>query len=83
MIKPMCVLLSESKTDGDVLFMTSKAPFTHFFYIGNECKNVTITNTFVINRLEKETPLFIKFLWFFHIVVLRKSHVHLVGVLRK
>lgn len=83
MIKPMCVLSSNTKTNGDVLFMTNKAPFTHFFYIDDNFKNVTIINTFCINKLEKESPFFIKVLWFIHIVILRKSNVHLVGVLRK
>lgn len=83
MIKPMCMVSSNSKTNGDVLMMTKKSPFTHFIYISEKTENVEITNTFFISKLHNDLPLYIKFLWVFHIFILRKTHVHLVGVLRK
>lgn len=83
MINPMCVVSSNSKTNGDVLIMTRKSPFTHFIYINERAENITIENTFFVSKLHKELPFRIKFLWFFHIVVLRKTHVCLVWVFRK
>lgn len=83
MIKPMCIVSSNSKINGDILLMTKKSPFNCCIYINEKCENIEIKNTFFLYEFKWNLPFYIKFLWFFHIVVLRKTHVHLVGVFRK
>lgn len=65
--------------DGDVVFC--KLPDVCAFVVGYN-RNIVIKNTLVYSNYYKMMPLKIKFLWFWHMVVLRKSHVYLTGANR-
>lgn len=85
-VKPICLIASDNVLiDGDVVF--HKGDFDHFIgdfthAIGAENKsNITIKNCFVATQFPKKSPLKIKMLWLWYMVILNKSHVYLTGVL--
>ena len=79
-MKAVCIISSDGVViDGDVVFC--KLQNVYSFLIEDK-RSITIKNTSFYNKYVKKMPLKIKALWFWHMVVLRKSHVYLTGVMR-
>ena len=82
-VKPICHLGNNVVIDGDVIFTRDPVgmyigDFTHVYKVNG--MNVTIMNTIQGCRVSNFKPLKLKILWFWHMVILRKSHVYLTGV---
>jgi hypothetical protein len=78
-MKAVCIIASDNVlVDGDVVFCKLKIPGWHI----ESKKNITICNCWLLKKFSKKMPMRLKMLWFWHMVVLRKSHVYLVGVMK-
>lgn len=81
-MKAVCIIASDNVVvDGDVVFNKIDSGF-HYSWSANDVKNITIMNTWTTHKYSKNLPFKLKLLWFWHMVILRKSHVYLTGVLR-
>lgn len=84
-MKAVCIIASENVViDGDVVFIDQdKFGSDIVVYLPNSIKNFQITprglNIYAYG-LPPKKGFKIKLLWFWHMVILRKSHVYLVGV---
>ena len=79
-MKSGCIIASDNVViDGDVVFCNLLDVYT-FAVEGKQ--NITIKNTSFYSKYTNRMPLKIKAFWFWHMVVLRKSHVYLTGVFR-
>lgn len=77
-MKAVCIIASDNVViDGDVIFC--KLQGVYLYHVGG-VKNVLIKNSLIYSSYYKNMPLKIKALWFWHMVVLKKSHVYLTGV---
>lgn len=83
MIKAVCIIASDNVViDGDVVFNKS-------YLSGLNCswqapvgiKNLTIKNTWTVDSWSGRIGFKLSLLWFWHMVILRKSHVYLTGVI--
>lgn len=83
-MKAVCIIASDNVViDGDVVFNKPEISGTQFAYsVGNPIKNLTIQNSIFATKWHKSFGIKLSILWFWHIVVLRKSHVYLTGILR-
>ncbi len=82
-MKAICVVASENVViDGDVAF--NKSESSGFDYIMQSSHGIKFTKNHSIFAVKysSDFPLNVKFLWFWHMIILRKSHVYLTGVLR-
>lgn len=87
MKKSMCIVVGDNVTfDGDVSFSRKN---NHFFervvFIPHTSRNIVFNTRGLLYvtapRIKDGAKILA--LWFWHMVVLRKSHVYLTGVLRK
>lgn len=85
-MKAVCIIASDNVViDGDVIFVDQfKFGSDICVYLPPEIKNFNISNGLVICPYGKcpSDSFKLKLLWFWHMVILRKSHVYLTGVLR-
>lgn len=83
-MKAICIIAGDNVLiDGDVIFNKpekSRAVFT--YYVNHPVNNLTIKNTWCTDRWNKHLGFKLSVLWFWHMVVLRKSHVYFTGVLK-
>ena len=83
-MKSVCIIASDNVViDGDVVFNRSDKSGTELAYLVDiHLVNLTITNCLMANQWDKSFRFKLSLLWFWHMVVLRKSHVYLTGALR-
>ena len=83
----MCIVVGDNVTfDGDVSFSRKNNPFfKRVVFIPPTSRNIVFTTRGLLYvtapRIKDGAKILA--LWFWHMVVLRKSHVYLTGVLRK
>lgn len=86
-VKPVCLIASDNVViDGDIVFHKGDfgrylGDFTHAIRAENK-SNMIIKNCLIATQFPKKSSLKVKMLWFWHMVILRKSHVYLTGVLK-
>lgn len=81
-MKAVCVIASEGAViDGDVVFY--KSDIFDCAVKSNFGVKFTENKSWFAVEFTKCMPIKVKILWFWHMIVLRKSHVYLTGVLRK
>lgn len=85
-MKSIAIVASrDAVADGDVLFLNKKKiySFDDILYVPNgnrlHCTKNGLLISFVVDH---KFTLKLLFLWFWHIIVLKKSHVYLTGVNR-
>lgn len=87
MIKSMCIVVGDNVVfDGDVSFSRQNNPlFEYVVFIPNASLNIVFTSQglFHVTRPMLKDGVKILALWFWHMTILRKSHVYLTGVRRK
>lgn len=87
MEKSMCIVVGDNVTfDGDVSFSRKNNPFFEYmvFIPPTSCNTLFTTRGLLhVASPRMKDGAKILALWFWHMVVLRKSHVYLTGVLRK
>lgn len=85
-MKAVCIIASDNVViDGDVCFINHKKSNMEYAMFCDFSKNsVTFKGKgyFYCNTFSKELGFKLAALWFWHMVVLRKSHVYLTGVLK-
>lgn len=83
-MKAVCIIASSNVViDGDVIFINrEKSSMECPIYCDWTHNNVRFTGKglFFANTFSSELKPKLMILWFWHLVVLRKSHVYLVGV---
>lgn len=86
-VKPICIICDGAKIKGDVIM--TKHPvgaylgdYTHVFYVDGLKKGVEITNTKYICRLRDCHGIYLKLVFIFNILVLRKDYFYMVGFLK-
>lgn len=80
-MKAVCIIASDGVAiDGDVVFIKNPQKFDYVVRAKFPFK-ITENGLVILSSTPKGVKL--KALWFWHMVVLRKSHVYLTGVLRK
>ena len=83
MIKAVCIIASDNVViDGDVVFNKSHLSGLNYSWqapVG--IKNLTIKNTWTVDSWSRRIGFKLSLLWFWHMVILRKSHVYLTGVI--
>lgn len=78
-MKAVCIIASDNVViDGDIVFCKSIGVCA-WYYRGE--KNITYRNAIVFRSFPSRSVKLMA-LWFWHMVVLRKSHVYLTGVLK-
>lgn len=83
-MKAVCIIASDNVViDGDVVFNKPDESGTIFaYYVDRTVNNLTIENSCFAVRWSKHLGFKLSILWFWHMVILRKSHVYLTGVLK-
>jgi len=86
-MKSVCIIASDNVViDGDVIFLNQyKFGSEIAVFVPVEVKNLRFSNKGLIVFFNGERPsigLRLKLLWLWHMVILRKSHVYLTGVLK-
>lgn len=81
-MKAICIIASDNVViDGDVVFnKRGETEFESAFQVLPGLKNITIMNSWVVENYHRKIGFKLSALWFWHMVILRKSHVYLVGV---
>lgn len=82
-MKAICIIASDNVViDGDVIFNKPESSgLDYTIYTEYEVKFTEKCSIFT-TEFRHELPLKVKLLWFWHMVVLQKSHVYLTGALR-
>lgn len=81
-MKAVCIVASDNVViDGDVVFNKVDSGFEYGWAV-HGVNNTTIMNTWYSEKYSKDFTLKLKLLWFWHMAILRKSHVYLTGVLK-
>lgn len=80
-MKAVCIIAGDNVViDGDVVFNKPEKSGAMFAYhIDHPVNNLTIKNSCFAVRWDRHIGFKLSILWFWHMVVLRKSHVYLVG----
>jgi len=88
-MKAVCIIASDNVVvNGDVVFNIQKKSGLDYSYKIHDVNNIFIINTVTTNRIpwikaiKPSTRIYLCSLWFWHMVILRKSHVYLTGVLK-
>ncbi len=86
-MKAVCIIASDNVViDGDVVFVDQyKFESEIVVYLPHSIKNFQLTKRglkIFAYGLPPKKGIKLKLLWFWHMVVLRKSHVYLTGVLK-
>lgn len=86
-MKAVCIIASDNVViDGDVVFIDQeKFGSETVIYLPHSIKNFSVTPSGLhvcAYGLPPKKGLKLKMLWFWHMVILRKSHVYLTGVNR-
>lgn len=86
-MKSVCIIASDNVViDGDVVFIDQeKFGSETVIYLPHSIENFKVTQRGLhvcAYGLPPKKGLKLKLLWFWHMVVLRKSHVYLTGVFR-
>lgn len=83
-MKAVCIIASSNVVvDGDVIFINrEKSSMECAIYCDWTNNNVMFTEKglFFANTFSSKLKPKLMILWFWHMVILRKTHVHLVGV---
>ena len=83
-VKFVCIIASDNVViNGDVIFNKPHKSGMKWVWRATGVQNITIMNTYNIEKYTTRIGLKLSLLWFWHMVVLRKTHVYLTGVLRK
>lgn len=83
-MKSVCVIASDNVViDGDVVFnKPHKSNLEYSWQAPSGIKNITIRNTWTVHWWDRSIGFKLSLFWFWHMVVLRKSHVYLTGILK-
>lgn len=82
-MKAICVIAGDNVVvDGDVIFNIPKRSGTEYSYYAHGINKLSITNTLTIHKWCRSLGFKLAILWFWHMVILRKSHVYFTGVLK-
>ena len=79
-MKAVCTIVNDGVViNGDVVFCKLQNVYA---WSMDGRSNIKIENSFFCNHYSKKMPIKLKSLWFWHMVLLRKSHVYLTGALK-
>lgn len=85
-MKAVCIIASDNVViDGDVVFINQeKFGSETVVYLPHSIKNFQVTpkglEIYAYGLPPKKGGLKLKLLWFWHMVILRKTHIYLTGV---
>ena len=81
-MRAVCVIASDNVViDGDVIFnKPNLSSLEYSWQAPTGIKNATINNTWTVHAWSKKIGFKLSLLWFWHMVVLRKTHVYLTGI---
>ncbi|MGH1904973.1 hypothetical protein [Acinetobacter baumannii] len=84
-MKAVCTVVGNVVFDGDVIFINAKKfDMTHAIFLdyGKNSANFIGKGALFCNRFNFDLSFKLMFLWIWHIVILRKSHVYLTKALK-
>lgn len=82
-MKAICIIASDNVVvDGDVVFNPEDSGFDTVLYSSHKNLKITRRGFMCVRSFKGCDSLKLKFLWFWHMVILRKSHVYLTGLLK-
>lgn len=82
-MEAVCIIASDNiMIDGDVIFNIPNKSGAKFGWMAQEGCNLTIKNSWNVEVYSRRLGFRLSVLWFWHMMVLQKSHVYLTGALR-
>lgn len=81
-MKAVCIIAGDNVLiDGDVVFNKLEKSGFQYSWSAYGVNNLTIMNTWTVEKYHRSIGFKLSILWFWHMVILRKSHVYLTNVL--
>lgn len=83
-IKPICIVCDGAKIRGDVIMTRNPVggyvgDYTHVFYAENVRRGIEVTNTRHVCRIRHCHGIYLKLVFIFNILILRKDYFYMVG----